>query len=70
MAKDAIELEGEVTHTGAGEIFHIKTPSHVVIAKLSGKMRKNHIHIVVGDKVKVEVSPYDATRGRITFRYK
>lgn len=66
-----IELEGEVTDISAGENFTVSVgEDHEVLCKLSGKMRKNRIRIVVGDQVKVEVTPYDPYRGRITFRKK
>lgn len=48
----------------------IEDSDHVVLAQISGKMRKNYIRILVGDRVNVEMSPYDLTRGRITYRYK
>ena len=69
MAKeDHIELEGQVIHCGTGGIFKVQCDSHVVTAKLAGKLRKNRIRIVMGDSVKVAVSPYDANRGMITYR--
>lgn len=70
-SKEVIELEGEVVQIGAGENFRVQVgKDHIVLAKLAGKMRKNRIKIVLGDTVRLEVSPYDATRGRITFRKK
>jgi translation initiation factor IF-1 len=70
MAKeDAIELDGEVIDTLPNTTFKVKLENgHVVLAHISGKMRKNYIRILTGDKVKVEVTPYDLTKGRITFR--
>jgi len=70
MAKDdVIEFEGEVTETLPNTTFRVKLENdHVVIAHISGKMRKNYIRILTGDKVKVEMSPYDLSKGRITFR--
>jgi len=70
MAKeDAIELEGEVIDTLPNTTFKVKLENgHVVLAHISGKMRKNYIRILTGDKVKVEVTPYDLSKGRITFR--
>jgi translation initiation factor IF-1 len=65
----AIELEGTVTSVLAGTMFRVKLPNaHEVLAHISGKIRKNFIRVLPGDKVKVELSPYDLTRGRITFR--
>jgi translation initiation factor IF-1 len=67
--KDAIELEGEVTDALSNGMFRVKVSGgHEVLAHLSGKMRKNFIRIVRGDNVTVELSPYDLSRGRITFR--
>lgn len=70
MAKeDNIELEGEVIDTLPNTTFRVKLDNgHVVTAHISGKMRKNYIRILTGDKVKVEMTPYDLSKGRITFR--
>ena len=70
MAKEeAIEVEGTVVEALANTQFRVKLETgHVVMAHVSGRMRKNFIKIVPGDHVKVEVSPYDYNRGRITFR--
>ena len=70
MAKeDNIELEGLVIETLPNPTFKVKLENdHVITAHISGKMRKNYIRILTGDKVKVEMSPYDLTKGRITFR--
>ena len=70
MAKeDNIELEGLVIETLPNTTFKVKLENdHVITAHISGKMRKNYIRILTGDKVKVEMSPYDLTIGRITFR--
>ncbi len=70
MAKDDyIEMEGEVIDTLPNTTFRVKLENgHVVIAHISGKMRKNYIRILTGDKVKVELTPYDLTKGRITYR--
>jgi|TARA_Y100000816_G_C25638853_1_gene340202 translation initiation factor IF-1 len=70
MAKeDNIELEGLVVETLPNTTFKVKLENdHVITAHISGKMRKNYIRILTGDKVKVEMSPYDLTKGRITFR--
>ena len=71
MAKqeDKIEVEGEITEALPSKMFRVKLDDgHEVLAKISGKMRKHYIRILPGDKVKVELSPYDLTRGRITYR--
>ena len=70
MAKeDNIELEGLVVETLPNTTFKVKLENdHIITAHISGKMRKNYIRILTGDKVKVELSPYDLTKGRITFR--
>ena len=72
MAKEeAIQMEGVVTETLPNTMFRVELENgHVVTAHISGKMRKYYIKIVTGDKVTVELSPYDLTRGRITFRVK
>ena len=70
MAKeDAIQMEGRVVETLPNTTFRVQLQNgHVVTAHISGKMRKNYIRILTGDKVKVELTPYDLTKGRITFR--
>ena len=70
MAKEEnIELDGEVIDTLPNTTFRVKLEhDHVITAHISGKMRKNYIRILTGDKVKVEMTPYDLTKGRITFR--
>jgi translation initiation factor IF-1 len=72
MAKQtAIELEGLVTEVLPGQKFRVKVQNdHMILAYAAGKMSKFHIRVIVGDMVTVEVSPYDLTRGRITFRHK
>ena len=73
MAKqeDKIEVEGEITEALPSTMFRVELEGgHNVLATISGKMRKNYIRILPGDKVKVELSPYDLTRGRITYRYR
>lgn len=72
MAKhDAIELEGAVTSVLPDLRFRVLLDNgHEVLATIAGKMRKFRIRVLEGDRVKVEVSPYDLTRGRITYRYK
>lgn len=67
--EDAIEFEGVVAEVLAGGLFRIDVAEgHSVLAHLSGKMRKFRIRIVLGDRVTVAVSPYDPSRGRITYR--
>jgi translation initiation factor IF-1 len=72
MAKDdVIEVEGVVIESKPNTIFLVKIENGKVInAHVSGKIRMNHIRILPGDKVTLEISPYDLTRGRITFRHK
>lgn len=69
--EDCIHTEGIVKDVLPGTMFHVELPNkHVVLAHISGKMRKNFIRIVPGDKVEVELSPYDLSRARIIFREK
>ena len=70
MAKeDAIEMEGTVVDSLPNTTFRVELDNkHVVTAHISGKMRKNYIRILTGDKVRVELTPYDLTKGRITYR--
>ena len=71
MGKDAIEVEGTVSEVLPNATFKVELENgHEVLAYLSGKMRKFYIRVLEGDRVKVEMSPYDLTRGRITYRYK
>ncbi|CAI2986080.1 TPA: translation initiation factor IF-1 [Staphylococcus aureus] len=72
MAKqDVIELEGTVLDTLPNAMFKVELENgHEISAHVSGKIRMNYIRILPGDKVTVEMSPYDLTRGRITYRYK
>ncbi|MEO7478266.1 MAG: translation initiation factor IF-1 [Lysobacteraceae bacterium] len=72
MSKDdAIELEGTILETLPNTMFRVKLEnSHVIIAHISGRMRKNYIRILTGDKVKIEMTPYDLSKGRITYRMK
>ena len=72
MAKeDHIEMNGIVDETLPNTTFRVKLENgHIVTAHISGRMRKNYIRILTGDKVKVELTPYDLTKGRITFRDK
>ena len=70
MAKESlIEVEGTVIEALPNAMFRVEIQDgHKVLAHLGGKLRKHYIHILPGDKVKLELSPYDLTRGRITFR--
>ncbi len=70
MAKeDQIEMEGKVIETLPNAMFRVELENgHIVTAHISGKMRKHYIRILTGDTVKVEMTPYDLTKGRITFR--
>ncbi|MGN0038099.1 MAG: translation initiation factor IF-1 [Coriobacteriales bacterium] len=72
MAKeDAIELEGTVVEPLPNAMFKVELENgHQVLAHISGKMRMHYIKILPGDKVTIELSPYDLDRGRITYRYK
>ena len=73
MAKeDLIPAEGVIIDKLPNAFFKVRLDGsdHVVLAQVSGKMRKNFIRILPGDRVSVELSPYDLTRGRITYRYK
>ncbi|MBR2334904.1 MAG: translation initiation factor IF-1 [Clostridia bacterium] len=68
---DVIEFEGEVVEVLPNAVFKVKLPNgHIVLAHLSGKLRMNYIRILQGDHVTVEVSVYDLTKGRITWRSK
>ena len=69
--EDKIEAEGEVVEALPSTMFRVQLETgQNVLAKISGKMRKNYIRILPGDKVKIELSPYDLTRGRITYRHR
>lgn len=72
MAKeDIIEVQGTVSETLPNAMFRVKLDNgHILLAHISGKMRMHFIRILPGDKVTVEMSPYDLTRGRITYRFK
>lgn len=72
MAKeDHIEMAGTVMDTLPNTMFRVELENgHIVTAHISGRMRKNYIRILTGDKVKVELTPYDLTKGRIIFRDK
>jgi translation initiation factor IF-1 len=67
--EEALQLDGMVTETLPNTTFRVKLDNgHVVTAHISGKMRKNYIRILTGDRVTVELTPYDLTKGRITYR--
>ena len=69
--KDTIEVEGTILESLPNAMFRVELPTgHKVLAHISGKMRLHYIKIVPGDRVLVELSPYDLTRGRITYRLK
>ena len=69
--KDVIELEGEVTEALPNALFRVRIETgQLILAHVSGRIRKHFIRILPGDKVRVELSPYDLTRGRITYRMK
>jgi translation initiation factor IF-1 len=72
MAKQAsIKQDGEITEALSNAMFRVRLANgHEIIATISGKMRMHYIRILPGDRVQVEMSPYDLTRGRICFRYK
>jgi len=69
--EEPIQVIGTVTQVLPGTMFRVELPNgHVVLAHISGKMRKNFIRICVGDRVEVEMSPYDLSKARITFRHR
>jgi len=69
--KDKLELEGTILEAFTGPQFRVELDNgHTVLAYLSGKMRKHYIRVLLGDRVRVELSPYDLSRGRITYRYR
>lgn len=71
MAKDVIEIEGTILESMPNAMFKVELENgHEILAHISGKIRKNFIRILPGDKVKVEMTPYDLSKGRITFRLK
>lgn len=72
MAKsDLLKLDGTISEALSNAMFKVKLENgHEILATISGKMRMHYIRILPGDRVAVEISPYDLTRGRITFRYK
>ncbi len=71
VAKEAIEIEGLVSEVLPNTRFRVELENgHEVLAYLSGKMRQHYIRVLEGDRVKVELSPYDLSKGRVTYRYK
>jgi translation initiation factor IF-1 len=72
VKEEKIEVEGEVVEALPSTMFRVQPDAMptAVLATISGKMRKNYIRILPGDRVKVELSPYDLSRGRITYRYR
>ena len=71
MAKDVIEVEGLVVENLPNAMFKVELENgHIILSHVSGKIRMNYIRILPGDKVTVEMSPYDLTKGRITYRFK
>ena len=71
MSKDVIELEGTILESLPNAMFRVELENgHEILAHISVKIRKNFIRILPGDKVKVEMTPYDLSRGRITYRLK
>ena len=71
MSKDVLEFEGTILEAMPNAMFRVELENgHEILAHISGKIRKNFIRILPGDKVKVEMTPYDLTRGRITYRLK
>lgn len=71
MAEEKIEVEGTVVEALPNTQFRVELENgHTILAYLSGKIRKYYIRVLLGDKVRVEISPYDPTRGRIVYRYK
>jgi len=71
MAKDVIEIEGTILESMPNAMFRVKLENGVeILAHTAGKMRKFRIRVMVGDKVDIEMTPYDLTKGRITFRHK
>ena len=71
MSKDVIELEGTILESLPNAMFRVELENgHEILAHISGKIRKNFIRILPGDKVRVEMTPYDLSKGRITFRLK
>ena len=71
VKKEAIEVEGAVTEAMPNAVFRVELANgHQVLAHIAGKLRLNYIRVLPGDRVLVELSPYDLSRGRITYRFK
>ena len=71
VKEEKLEMEGEITEALPNTMFRVKLDNgHDVLGHISGKMRRHYIRILPGDRVKIELSPYDLDRGRITYRYK
>ena len=71
MAEETVTLDGKIVDALPNAMFRVELENgHTVLAYFSGKMRKYYIRVLLGDRVKVEMSPYDLTRGRITYRYR
>ena len=69
--KETIEVEGTIVESLPNAMFRVELPNgHEVLAHISGKIRKHYIKILLGDRVLIELSPYDLSRGRITYRFK
>ncbi len=69
--EDVIEMEGKVLETLPNTMFRVELDNgHIITAHISGRMRKNYIRILTGDRVRVEMTPYDLSKGRITYRMK
>jgi translation initiation factor IF-1 len=69
--KESLEVEGRVTESLPNAVFRVELPNgHLVLAHISGKMRQHFIRVLPGDRVLVELSPYDLSRGRVTFRFR
>ena len=71
MPEETITLDGKIVDALPNAMFRVELENgHTVLAYLSGKMRKYYIRVLLGDRVKVEMSPYDLTRGRVTYRHR
>ena len=71
IAEETVTLDGKIVDALPNAMFRVELENgHTVLAYLSGKMRKYYIRVLLGDRVKVEMSPYDLTRGRVTYRYR
>jgi len=69
--QDVIKMKGQITEVLPNALFRVKLENDImIIGHISGKMRKNNINVLLGDRVEVELTPYDISKGRISFRYK